>query len=96
MDLYSQTNWAKNTYFKNKVLYPNNIDELKIILSKKKTNIGLCGNLRSFGDTCVNKKNLISLTKFPKKIHVDKKKSILNVSNFLLIDILKLIIPMDL
>ena len=36
MDLYSQTNWAKNTYFKNKVLYPNNIDELKIILSKKK------------------------------------------------------------
>ena len=95
MDLYSQTNWAKNTYFKNKVLYPNNIDELKRILSIKKTNIGLCGNLRSFGDTCVNKKNLISLKKFPKKIHVDKKKSILNVtSNFLLKDILKLIIPM--
>ena len=95
MDLYSQTNWAKNTHFKNKVLYPNNIDELKRILTTKKTNIGLCGNFRSFGDTCINKKNLISLKKFTKKIYVDKKKSILNVSsNFLLFDILKLIIPM--
>ncbi len=93
MKNYLYTNWAKNTYYNKKVLYPKNLNELKKI-TLSSNNFGICGNLRSFGDTCINKKKLISLKKFPKKFYLDKKKGIINVSsNILLIDVLKKIIP---
>ena len=93
MKNYLYTNWAKNTYYNKKILYPKNLNELKKI-TLSSNNFGICGNLRSFGDTCINKKKLISLKKFPKKFYLDKKKGIINVSsNILLIDVLKKIIP---
>ena len=55
----------------------------------------MCGNLRSFGDTCINKNKLISLKKFTKSFNIDKKKSEIMVSsNILLVEILEKIIPL--
>ena len=93
MKNYLYTNWAKNTYYNKKILYPKNLNELKKI-TLASNNFGICGNLRSFGDTCINKKKLISLKKFPKIFNLDKKKGIINLSsNILLIDVLKKIVP---
>ena len=56
--------------------------------------MGICGNLRSFNDSCINKDKLISLKKFKKEIILDKKNSTLFVSsNILLIEVLKKIVP---
>ena len=94
MKNYLYTNWAKNTHYNKKILYPKNLNELKKICLRTSNNFGVCGNLRSFGDTCINKKKLISLKKFPKILKLDKKKGIINVSsNILLIEILEKIIP---
>ena len=93
MKNYLYTNWAKNTYYNKKILYPKNLNELKKI-TLASNNFGICGNLRSFGDTCINKKKLISFKKFPKIFNLDKKKGIINLSsNILLIDVLKKIVP---
>ncbi len=94
MSNYLYTNWAKNTYYNKKILYPKNLTELKNITRGVSNKFGICGNLRSFGDTCINKKKLISLKKFPKTFYLDKKKGIIAVSsNTLLIEVLKKIIP---
>lgn len=88
------TNWGKNTFFSKKIIYPKNIKILKKINNSNLKTIGVCGNLRSFNDTCINKDKIISLKKFPKEIDLDKKKGYLTVSsNVLLIDILKKIVP---
>ncbi len=87
------SNWAKNSFFKNKIIYPKNITQLKKIIKKNKE-IGICGNLRSYGDTCINEKNLVSLKKFPKIINLDKSKKLISVSsNVLLLEILNKITP---
>lgn len=92
MKFLAYSNWTKNLYYNKKILYPQNLVILKKIVSSNQ--IGVCGNLRSFNDTCINKKKLISLKKFPKKIYIDKKKLLLYVSsNCLLIDVLKKIVP---
>ena len=92
MKLLAHSNWTKNLYYNKKILYPQNLTILKKIVSSNQ--IGVCGNLRSFNDTCINKKKLISLKKFPKNIYIDKKKLLLYVSsNCLLIDVLKKIVP---
>jgi hypothetical protein len=86
-------NWGKNTFYKKKILFPKNLYQLKKIIASSE-NVGICGNLRSFGDTCINKKKLISLKKFHKKIYINKNLEILDVSsNILLVDILKKIVP---
>ena len=92
---YLYTNWAKNTSYNKKIYYPKNLKDLKKITSRKSSNFGVCGNLRSFGDTCINKNKLISLKKFTKSFNIDKKKSEIMVSsNILLVEILEKIIPL--
>ena len=87
-------NWGKNTHYKKKILLPKTLENLKKINKFNKRGLGVCGNLRSFGDTCINKNKLISLKNFNTKILLNKKKSLIEVSsNCLLIDILKKIIP---
>ena len=88
------SNWGKNTHYKKKILLPKTLENLKKINKFNKRGLGVCGNLRSFGDTCINKNKLISLKNFNTKILLNKKKSLIEVSsNCLLIDILKKIIP---
>jgi len=92
---YLYTNWAKNTSYNKKIYYPKNLKDLKKITSRKSSNFGVCGNLRSFGDTCINKNKLISLKKFTKSFNINKKKSEIMVSsNILLVEILEKIIPL--
>lgn len=86
-------NWGKNTYYNKNILFPKNLNQLKNIIDTSK-NIGICGNLRSFGDTCINKNKLVSLKKLDKKIHLNRSSEILEVSsNVMLVDILEKIIP---
>jgi len=88
------SNWANNTSYNKHILYPKNLVELKKIIKINKNNIGICGNFRSFGDSCINKKKLISLKEFKKELVLDKKNSHLLVSsNTLLLEILKKIVP---
>ena len=93
MKFLANSNWTKSVYYNKKILYPQNLSSLKKIIHFNQ--IGICGNLRSFNDTCINKNKLVSLKKFSKKIFLDKKKSLLYVSsNYLLIDVLKKIVPL--
>jgi decaprenylphospho-beta-D-ribofuranose 2-oxidase len=88
------SNWTKNVFYNKKILYPKNLNELKKIININKDSLGICGNLRSFNDSCINKDKLISLKKFKKEIILDKKNSTLFVSsNILLIEVLKKIVP---
>ena len=87
-------NWSKNTYTKKKIFFPKDINELLNKVKNTKHSFGICGNLRSYGDTCINNKNLLSLKKIKKVIEINKVKNILCVSaNVLLIEILEKIIP---
>ena len=88
------SNWTKNVFYNKEILYPKNINELKKLININKNGLGICGNLRSFNDSCINKNKLISLKRFKKEIILDKKNSILFVSsNILLLDVLKKIVP---
>jgi len=92
MKFLAHSNWTKSTFYNKKILFPQNLASLSRIIHSNE--IGICGNLRSFNDTCINKKRLVSLKNFPKKIIINKKKSLLYVSsNCLLIDVLKKIVP---
>ena len=92
MKSLAHSNWTKSVYYNKKILYPQNLSSLKKIINTNQ--IGICGNLKSFNDTCINKNRLVSLKKFSKKIILDKKKSLLHVSsNYLLVDVLKKIVP---
>ena len=87
------TNWGLNTFYNKKIFYPKNLVELKRYIKKNKKNLGICGNLRSYGDTCINKSKLISLKKFEKKIKLFKNKKFMHVSsNLLLLDVLTILI----
>lgn len=88
------SNWTKNVFYNKEILYPKNLNELKKIINISKDGLGICGNLRSFNDSCINKDKLISLKRFKKEIILDKKNSTLFVSsNILLLDVLKKIVP---
>ena len=87
-------NWSKNTYTKKKIFFPKDLNELLNKVKNTKYSFGICGNLRSYGDTCINNKNLLSLKKIKKVIEINKAKNMLYVSaNVLLIEILEKIIP---
>ena len=88
------SNWTKSSFYNKKILYPKNLSELKNIVNINKNDFGICGNFRSFSDSCINKNKLVSLKKFKKEITLDKKNSILHVSsNILLLEVLKKIVP---
>jgi decaprenylphospho-beta-D-ribofuranose 2-oxidase len=88
------SNWTKNVFYNKEILYPKNLNELKKIININKNGLGICGNLRSFNDSCINKDKLISLKRFKKEIILNKKNSTLFVSsNILLLDVLKKIVP---
>ena len=88
------SNWTKNVFYNKKILYPKNLNELRRIININKDSLGICGNLRSFNDSCINKDKLISLKRFKKEIILNKKNSTLFVSsNILLLDVLKKIVP---
>lgn len=54
MNSLAQTNWTKSIYYNKKILYPQNLEVLKKII--KSNSFGVCGSLKSFNDTCINKK----------------------------------------
>ena len=88
----SNLNWTKNTKFKSKIFYPENIEEIKSLLKKK--NVIFAGNQRSFGDNAINIKTIVSLKRIKKIVSFDKKKGIINVeSGILLSEVLKVIVP---
>ncbi len=88
----SNLNWTKHTKFKSKIVYPENIGEIKSIM--KEPNIIFAGNQRSFGDNAINSKTIVSLKKIKKILFFDKKKGLINVeSGMLLSEILKVIVP---
>ena len=88
----SDLNWTKNTKFKSKIFFPENIEEIKTLLKKK--NVIFAGNQRSFGDNAINIETIVSLKRIKKIISFDKKKGLINVeSGILLSEVLKVIVP---
>jgi len=84
------------TIKKAKVFFPKNVLEIKECIKKK---YNLFGNLKSYGDSVLGKKNFFSLIKF-KSIDIDEKKKIADVGSGLLLNELleeilkkKLILP---
>ena len=69
----SNLNWTKNTKFKSKIFFPENIEEIKTLLKKK--NVIFAGNQRSFGDNAINIETIVSLKRIKKIISFDKKRS---------------------
>ena len=69
--------WGNNIKVNSNILYPRNNNEIIKILQEKKINNILCRGLgRSYGDNNLNS-NIIFLTKYKKKIKIDKKKNFL-------------------
>ena len=68
----SNLNWTKNTKFKSKIFYPENIEEIKSLLKKK--NVIFAGNQRSFGDNAINIETIVSLKRIKKLFPSIKKK----------------------
>jgi decaprenylphospho-beta-D-ribofuranose 2-oxidase len=71
--------WGKYKIFKVKEYYPENIDQLKILVKVMKSPTIVRGNGRSYGDSSISK-NIILLSNFKKTIYLDKKKGIVNCS----------------
>ena len=89
----TNTSWGNNTKTFPKIFYPeNNLDILRIFQNTK--NFVIQGNGRSYGDVCLNKKNVISARKLNKIIHFDKKRGVIKIqAGVLLKDLLEHIIP---
>lgn len=89
----SNVSWGNNIKTFPKIFYPEkNLDVLRIF--KKKNNFVIQGNRRSYGDVCLNNKNVLSTRKMDKIIHFDHKKGIVKIeAGVLLKDLLELIIP---
>ena len=84
--------WGRNKSVKTNLFYPKNLKDLKNFLINNKHYLPF-GNGRSYGDVCLNNKNLISMQKFSKILNFDKKNGIIEVeSGKLLADLLPLII----
>ena len=89
----SNVSWGNNIKTFPNIFYPENNSEILTLL-KNKNNFLFQGNMRSYGDVCLNKKNIISTKKLNKIINFDKKKGIIKTqTGVLLKDLLELIIP---
>ena len=84
--------WAKEYGGDYKLYYPKNVEDIKLIISKK-ANIIPAGSFRSYGDSAIN--NSIIKSKFLNKIiNFDEKKGILRVqAGSRLKDIINFIVP---
>ena len=84
-------NWGRNIHIIPKRLSPKNYNELKKIINKKSFIVH--GNQRSYGDVCLNKDLMVSMTNFNQIKYFDEKKGIIEVeSGMLLRDLLPIII----
>ena len=84
-------NWSGNIKASPKIIYPNNLGELKKIIKEK--NFIIAGNHRSFGDNSINTDLIISMKNFKQILNFDKSKGIIEAeSGVLLKDVLSLII----
>ena len=84
-------NWSGNIKVSPKIIYPNNLEELKKIIREK--NFIIAGNQRSFGDNSINDSLIISMRNFKQILNFDKSKGIIETqSGVLLKDVLGLII----
>ena len=68
--------WTRVNVVKANFLKPQTKTEVKKLIKKKKEFITF-GNGRSYGDVCLNNKNLISMRKFNKILFFDKEKGII-------------------
>ena len=68
--------WSRVNKVKCNFYEPENITQVKSLIKNKK-NFLTFGNGRSYGDVCLNNKNLISMRKFKKILFFDKKKGII-------------------
>tara|TARA_B100000989_G_scaffold298957_1_gene291381 strand:+ start:7487 stop:8803 length:1317 start_codon:yes stop_codon:yes gene_type:complete len=71
------TNWTRSIFVNPKINIPKSKNEIIKFISKE-NNMIVYGNGRSYGDVCLNKKNLIILKNFKKIKTFNKKKGILN------------------
>ena len=78
------TSWGRNKFIKPNFIEPETKDKLKNLIKKKKNFIAF-GNGRSYGDVCLNKKNIISTKKLNKIIGFDKKNGEIEVESGLLV-----------
>ena len=84
-------NWGRNIHIIPKRLSPKNYNELKKIINKKSFIVH--GNQRSYGDVCLNKDLMVSMTNFNQIKYFDEKKGIIELeSGMLLKDLLPIII----
>ena len=82
------SSWTRFINIKSKIYYPENKNEI-IELIKRKKNILVCGNFRSYNDVCLNR-NLLSLKNFNNILNFDQKLGIINIeSGCILADMLK-------
>ena len=69
----SNVSWGNNIKTFPKIFYPkNNLDILRIF--ENKNNFVIQGNRRSYGDVCLNNKNVLSTRKMNKIIRFDHKR----------------------
>lgn len=86
------TSWGRNKFIKTGFLEPENKDELKYHIKHCKNFVPF-GNGRSYGDVCLNRKNLISTKKINKIISYNKKYGEIEVESGLLVsDLLPIIL----
>ncbi len=85
--------WGNNISISANIFYPQNDLEIIKILKNKKIKKILCrGNGRSYGDNNLNS-NMILLTKYKKKLKIDKKKKLLDcTSNYTFREISEILI----
>tara|TARA_B100000427_G_C15517178_1_gene598717 strand:+ start:89 stop:1366 length:1278 start_codon:yes stop_codon:yes gene_type:complete len=69
-------NFTYTSFLKSKIYHPKNIKELKKYIEEKHT---IVGNRRSYGDSFVGKKKIISLSKFDKILNIDRKNKIAEI-----------------
>ena len=84
-------NWGRNIHINPKKISPKTHTELKKIINNK--NFIVHGNQRSYGDACLNKNMMISMSNFDQIRYFNKKSGIIEIeSGMLLKDLLPIII----
>ncbi len=84
-------NWSGNIKASPKIIYPNDLAELKKIIEEK--NFIIAGNQRSFGDNSINTNLIVSMKNFKQILNFDGSQGIIEAqSGVLLKDILGLTI----
>ena len=86
------TSWGRNKFIKTNFYEPETRENLKYLIKKKNSFIPY-GNGRSYGDVCLNRKNIISTKRLNKIINFNKKKGEIEVESGLLVsDLLPIIL----